>query len=234
MKNLLFFILIITLTGSASLAQDKGYIAVSVGPSIPTGDFASKDMGNESAGFANTGAIFDISFGYKIGKNFGVSALLRGQANNADAQAISDEMAKRLTPGINNTVSAGSWGVGGLLVGGYASFPIIKQLSFESRLMTGFVSATSPGMTINLSSQSSSAWVKQSSSSGIGLAYLAGIGIKYDVASRVCLISNIDFLGSNLQFDDVELTNSLGAVEKNSYTQTFGAVNIGFGVGYRL
>jgi hypothetical protein len=234
MKNLLTLMLILMFNTFASFSQEKGYIAISIGPSIPTGEFASKNMDNESSGFANTGAIFDISFAYKLNKNFGLTAVLRGQANEVDAQALSKEMSKQLTSDITNSVSTGSWGIGGLLVGGYATVPFAKQLSFESRLMLGFITSTSPDMTINLSSPNGSAWVKQSSATAPAFAYLAGIGIKYDVAKRVCLLTNFDYLGANPQFVDVETTNSLGGLGKNDFTQAFGSVNIGFGVGFRL
>jgi hypothetical protein len=234
MKNYLLLVLFLVFTTIHSFAQDKGYIAISVGPSFPTGDFASKDMDNESAGFAKTGAIFDLSFGYKIGKNFGVSALLRGQSNKVDAQAIADEMSKQFTSDITGTVRTGSWGVGGFLVGGYGSFPVAKQLSFDSRLMVGFISATSPDMTINLSSSDGSGWVKQSSASGTAFAYLAGIGLKYNAAKRLCVLMNFDYLGAKPEFEDVETTSSMGDYGKSTYSQTFGSINIGFGVGYRL
>ncbi|MFN5335325.1 MAG: hypothetical protein ACK5BV_09075, partial [Bacteroidota bacterium] len=174
MKNLLLLVSFLVFNIFHSFAQDKGYIAISVGPSFPTGDFASKDMDNESAGFAKTGAIFDLSFAYKIGKNFGVTALLRGQSNKVDAQAIADEVSKQLTSDITGTVRTSSWGVGGFLVGGYGSFPVAKQLSFDSRLMAGFISATSPDMTINLSGTGGSGWVKQNTASGTAFAYLLG------------------------------------------------------------
>lgn len=234
MKNLLSLFLILIVNTFYSFAQDKGYVAVSLGPSIATGDFASKDMNNNSAGFANTGAFFDISFAYKLGKNFGVTAILRGQANNVDAQAISNEMSKQFTSDISNTVRTGSWGVGALLTGGYASFPIANKWSFESRLMIGFITSTSPDITINLSSPSGSGWVKQNSATGVGFAYLAGVGVKYNVGKKVCLLANFDYLGSNPEFEDVEMTNSVGNLEKNSFTQTFGTINMGVGVGYRL
>ena len=234
MKNLITLTAIVLLSFSYGFSQDKGYIGIAVGPSIPTGDFASKDMNNESAGFAKTGAIFDITFAYKLNKNFGVTALLRGQANKLDAQAVSNEMSKQMPPEFSNTVRTGSWGIGGLLVGGYSTIPIAKQLSFESKLMLGFISATSPDVTINLSGYGETAWVKQNSVSSTAFAYMAGIGLKYDAGKRVCVLLNVDYLGSNPKFDNVETTSSDGEMSKDSYSQAFGTVNFGFGVGYRL
>jgi len=234
MKNLFILMAVVFISVTSVFAQDKGYIGVSIGPSIPTGDFASKDMNNEAAGFAKTGAIFDITFAYKLNKNFGVTALLRGQANKLDAKAISNEMYKQLPSEVSSSVSTSSWGVGGLLIGGYSTVPVAKQLSFESRLMLGFISATSPDVTINLSGFGETAWVKQSSTTSTALAYLAGVGLKYDAGKRVCVLLNVDYLGSNPKFDNVETTSSDGEMSKDSYSQAFGTVNFGFGIGYRL
>ena len=62
MKTIVWSFAALLAMASPSLAQDKkGYIGISLGPSIPLGDLASKDIDNESAGFATSGAIFDIS-----------------------------------------------------------------------------------------------------------------------------------------------------------------------------
>jgi hypothetical protein len=224
--------MVILLLASNVYSQDKGYIAVSLGPSIPTGDFASKDMDNNSAGFAKTGAIFDISFRYKLKNNFGVTAILRGQANQLDAQAIADEMSNKF--GISGTVKTNSWGIGGLLVGGYSTIPVAKQLTFESRLMIGFVTASSPDISINFNIMSESGWVKQNTVTSSAFAYLAGVGLKYDAGKRVCLLANIDYLGAKPKFKDVETAFSDGTLEKDTFTQQFGSVNVGVGIGYRL
>ena len=113
MKKVIFSLVALLTIATQSYAQDqKGYIGISIGPSIPTGDLASKDVDNEASGWANTGAIVDISFAYKLGEgNFGITALLRGQTNPTDAQAIVDEVANQ-NPGINWTVESDGWGIG--------------------------------------------------------------------------------------------------------------------------
>lgn len=234
MKNLLTLMVILLLNTFSSFSQDKGYIALSLGPSIPLGDFASKDMDKESAGFAKAGAIFDISFGYKLGKHFGISGLLRGQANKTDAQAMANEIAGKIPFDMNVRVESETWSVGALMVGGYGSFPVDKKISIESRLMIGFLSANMPKVTFNLSTTDESAWVKRSSSTGSSFAYLIGAGIKYDAGKRVCVLANLDYLGANPQYNDVETTTSFGDYSKDNFSQTLGSFNIGFGVGYRL
>jgi hypothetical protein len=79
-KIVLSLVALMTFIFQSHAQDEKGYIGISLGPSIPMGDLSSKDADNDAAGWANTGAVFDISFAYKLGEgNFGITALLRGQ-----------------------------------------------------------------------------------------------------------------------------------------------------------
>jgi hypothetical protein len=149
MKKIVFAVLIITAMSLNGNAQGKkGYIGISAGPSFPIGDLSSKDSDNASAGWANTGGIFDISFAYKLGNgNFGITALLRGQVNPFDAQAYANELANQFS-GVVWSVDTKAWGIGGLMAGGFGSFPVSKKVNFDARAMIGFLTAVSPEITI--------------------------------------------------------------------------------------
>ncbi len=235
MRSLIILIIVASFFLTTNgFSQDKGYVAISLGLSTPIGDFASKAPNNSSAGYATPGAVFDVSFGYKFGKYFGMAVLLRGQANGMDAQAIADELSMQMPVGVNGMVESGAWSIGGFMVGGYGSFPISKKVSFESRIMFGFLSATSPEVTIDLAGYGATAWVKQESASSLAFAHLLGVGFKYDVGRRICLLANFDYLGAKPEFRKVETITSLGTIESNTYSQTFGTINYGIGIGYRL
>lgn len=234
MKKAVLLLTICLFAVTKGFSQDKGYVAVSIGPSFPIGDFASKDPDNEKAGLAQTGAIFDISFGYKLGKNFGVAALIRGQANSTDTQAIVDELYTQIPSTVNADVETGNWTAGAFLAGGYASFPVSKKISFDPRVMIGFLSATSPDTDVYLSDGSNSGWVKQASVTSTAFAYLVGVGLKFDVGKRICILTNLDYMGANPEFKDVQTLSSDGNIEVNNWKQPFSTINVGVGVGYRL
>lgn len=217
-----------------SSSYKKGFIGIALGPSLPIGDFASKDPKNNSAGYANMGAIFDISFAYKFGKQFGIAALIRSQSNSTDAQALADQLSQEIPGGISGTVESKMWSIGGYMVGGYGSFQISSKVSFDARLMLGFLSATTPELKISLSGPGGSAWIKQKSSSSSTFAYLIGAGFKFDVGNRICLLTNLDFLGAKPEFTNVEIVTSDGSSGKSTFSQSYGAINLGVGIGYRL
>lgn len=216
-------------------AQDKkGYIGISLGPSFPLGDLASKDPYNSASGWATTGAIFDISFAYKIGEgNFGVTALLRGQANPTDAQKQADLLSNQ-SPDIIWTVDSDGWGIGGLMIGGFGSFPISEKTSFDPRIMIGFLNAISPEITISGWRAGESAWIKQVSADAMSFAYLVGAGFKFDIGNKFYLLTNLDYLGSNPEFSNVELKASDGSRTTGTWKQSMGTLNLSVGIALKI
>lgn len=235
MNKIIFSMMAFLIIASQSYGQDdKGYIGISLGPSIPMGDLSSKDADNEAAGWANTGAVFDISFVYRLGEgNFGITALLRGQANPTDAQGLADELANQVA-GVNWTVESDGWGIGGLMFGGFGSFPLSEKATFDTRAMIGFLSASSPEITITGTGAGGTAWVKQGSTTATSFAYLVGAGFKFDINSKLYLLTNLDYLGSNPEFSNVELIASDGSRETDTWSQSMGTLNLSIGIAFKL
>ncbi len=215
-------------------SQDRGYIAVSAGPSFPNGDFGSKDVNNEAAGLATTGAIFDITFAQKFGKTFGMTLMLRGQANPIDAQPVVDELYSQF-PTLFWTAESTNWGIGGFMGGLYGSFPLGSngKVTFDTRAMIGYINATSPEITVSAFSGSSSIWVQTQSADAGAFAYLLGAGFKFGIGKRLGLLLNIDYMGANPEFVDVKTITSLGTYTEDTYSQNFGTFNVGVGIGWR-
>ncbi len=100
----------------------KGFIGLSIGASIPVGDFADK-----LDGLAETGLHLNlINFGYLFSENFGVSATWFGAANPIDAYGIDP------------------WSYGGIMVGPLLSFPLSEKVDWDFRPMIGYSVTTLP------------------------------------------------------------------------------------------
>ena len=224
-------IVFITLIG---YSQDRGYFAVSAGPSFPNGDFGSKDVNNSAAGFATTGAIFDLTFAQKFGKTIGMTLMLRGQANPIDGQPLVDELYAQY-PTFGWRSEATNWGIGGFLGGLYGSFPMgaSGKVTFDTRAMVGYINATSPDITLTASSVSGSFWVQSQSTSAGAFAYLLGAGFKFGVGKHLGFLLNLDYMGANPEFVDVTTITSIGGYTTDTYSQKFGTVNVGVGIGWR-
>ena len=224
-------LLFITVIG---YSQDKGYISLSAGPSFPTGDFGSKDVNNNAAGFATTGAIFDLTFAQKFGKNLGMTLMLRGQANGVDTDPLVNELIAE-APDASWSAEAETWGIGGFLGGLYGSFPMgaSGKVTFDTRAMIGYLNATSPQITLYGDFQGTTFWVNTESASAGAFAYLLGAGFRFNLGNHFCLLTNLDYLGATPEFYEVATTTSVIDLSTNTYQQKFGTVNVGVGIGWR-
>lgn len=221
------------LTLNFVFAQGKSVFSLSFGPSIPLGEFGSKDIDNQYAGFAKTGLMVEFSYNQKLGKYFGITFINRSQSHFMDAQALSDAYAQ-LFPGLGNSVESAYWSNSTLMLGASSSIPITKTISFESRLMFGFATAKSPDMFVHFGNNVNKAWVHQNDVTSFALTSLIGAGFKFDVTKSFSLLLNVDVQGLKPEFRDVVATNSDGLYMKDTYSQKMNTLNIGFGLGYRF
>jgi len=235
MKKILIIILV-SLTIYTYAQEKKTYIGLSMGASIPVGDFASKNLDNTSAGFATTSSSFNLSFASKLGDgNFGLAGMIYSHFYDIDDNIWATAIAtKEQTPSevrwsvLNN----GSWSVMGLMLGGFSSFPLSEKVSFDTRLMLGMGQTTSPEVAIRRSSPSESIWVKQSSASAIALSYSVGLGFRFNINDKISILTNIDYFGTNPSFN-TELIDSKGKKEIKNFSYSLSSINptVGIAIG---
>jgi hypothetical protein len=119
-KVLLFFLLLVILAGRCfgqDNDNDKAFVGISFGPSLPVGNYAST-----AGGYAKTGFQIDVATaGYKFADNFGICANWYGAAN-----------------AIGN--SGGYWGYGGVAAGPMIALPA-GPVEFDLRPMVSFSDA---------------------------------------------------------------------------------------------
>ena len=127
----------------------KGYIGLSVGLSIPIGDFADK-----SDGFAETGLQLNlINFGYLFSDNIGITATWFGAANPLGADGYDP------------------WAYGGLMAGPLLSFQLSEKVEWDFRPMIGYSVTTLPDIGFGTEQASSFAY-------NIGTVFRINIGSK--------------------------------------------------------
>lgn len=157
----------------AQSSNRKGFIGITLGPSIPIGDFADNSLSNDNAGFAKTGFNINvINFGYKFGQNFGITGSWFGAEHSVDAGGVDDMLS-----------------YGGLMGGPMLSFPVNEKLDFDLKGMIGFFSST-----LNQN--------KPGETSGIGVGFDFGTSFRYNFTEKWCLLINGDYFASNLKFDE--------------------------------
>ena len=84
MRKLTFLLVIIIATPFQLFAQsisERYSLSLSIGASIPVGDFSKTDSKNSLSGYGKTGETVKLSFGYKLTKIIGLEAMVYGQRN---------------------------------------------------------------------------------------------------------------------------------------------------------
>lgn len=235
MKRIAGYLLLLILNLQIAQAQDsKGSIAILLGPSIPVGDFGSKDYDNVWAGFATTGAVFELAVDYKLGKgNWGIAGIMRGQANGYDFIAYENELQNRYS-GVNWIVESDVWSVGGIMLGAFRDFPIDKSISFKPRFLVGFPTASSPNITTTAYGFGNSNWVRSNKTYSRNFGYLLGLGFKFDVSKKLSILANADNFGTLQEFRQVEILNSDGMRSYDTYLQPMNSINLSVGLAVRF
>jgi hypothetical protein len=235
MKQYLLSVALVSSIALQSAAQgEKGFVGLSLGPNVPMGNFNSRNVNNGEAGFARTGGSFDISAGYKLGgSHFGITAMLRAHSNSYDVQPLVEDL-KFQAPQVNWNVESSAWRMGGLLLGGFGSIPISEKVYFDARALVGIVNATSPQINITGSDATETFWVKRDARTARSFAYLFGAGFKFDIAPKWYLLTNIDYIGTTVEFPNIELTSSLGDRQRFGIEQEMASFNLSVGVALKL
>lgn len=222
----------------------KGFTAINIGTSIPTGNFGSKDFYTNTSGYASIGLISDFSFGYEVHPNFGITALLRSQVNGLDAGAYAQDLANYLGAGSTGstsvTVETSSYSLGGIMAGVYGSFPISEKLSFEPRLLLGFSTPILPSMTTETygSGTKFRTYIKEQAVS-FAFSYIIGSGVKLNLSKKISLLLNADFYAANAEWKNVQeisIGHITGTTEIRNYDfyQNFRTLNFTTGIGFRF
>lgn len=169
----LFFMIFLVANLFAQTNEKKGYIGIVLGPSFPVSDFGDNSIKNKNAGYAKTGYSDSfINFGYRLGKNFGISASVFFSSYDVDT-----------------TATGYWWEVMGITAGPMLSIPVSDKLFFDMKLNFGFVGADYiiDGFSYD-----------ENVGSGLGSDIRASL--RYNLFRRWCFIIESSFLSSNQKF----------------------------------
>ncbi len=234
MKAILTYLFLIVTCIQANAQDDKrGYLTFGFGPSIPFSDFSSTSSGNDDAGYAMAGANLNITFAYRLGRSLGLTAMLTGTSNPVDADALASDFNKTY-PGTNWTISADRWRIGGLMVGGFATFPASENLSFDVRLLGGVLNTTMPEIRATATSGIAGATATREQKTASAPTFDLGFMFRYRAGDYLCLLAGADFIAANPTFNDVVTRTSFGNTSTSNIDQNYSTMNINVGIGILL
>ncbi len=238
--KILAFIFLIVFIKQATGQSEKVFVGLSVGPCIPLSDYKSTDLSKEESGFAKVGFNFNISVGYRLSRNFSLAALVTGSTNSINRSALQDEITDINTEELPNTSwsgEAGTWGIGGILIGGLATLPLSSRFFIDFRALFGIYTAYSPEYTLYASTIIQGSPVtytfEREKYHGTSFSYNFGTGLKYKMGNKY-LIVNADYTASKPEFKDVKFHNIDGTINTQTFKQDINSLNVTIGLGYYL
>jgi hypothetical protein len=177
MKRQLFMLAIMMLSfiAVAQTPDRKGYVALSIGPSFPVGDFAGKSAGNISAGLAENGYISNIlNVGYRIGDHLGACfAFFYGEYK------------------IGEENSNDWWQVTGLSAGPQYTFLPGGKFEVDLKARIDF-----------LMTQKVIDFYGTEEDDGRGLGIDLRATLRYNLFKRWCLLAEVGYFDANQKFGD--------------------------------
>ncbi len=223
----------------------KGFASFNIGIGAPIGNFASNSFNNYSAGYAKTGAMIDLTFGYKILPNLGITAMVRNQTNDIDIDEYAEDWEDFYESGSSGGdasvfVEAQPYRLNSFMIGIYGTFKITNKLSFEPRILSGYAIAVLPYMTEDIYNSGTHliTYYRESANSWT-ISSIIGVGVNYQLAEEVNLMFNVDYHAAVAEWKDVKTSyygHITGTYENRyyDYARIFSIINTNIGLGYRF
>jgi len=208
----------------------NGCISINMGASVPIGEYAL-DEDKSGAGYAKTGAIFDLTFTYKFTKKIGMALMVRGQANSFNEE---EQLKSLADPNYIITLKSTPWTTSSYLIGLYSEQKLVENLSLYSKVLLGLSNNTSPDLKLTVSDGIATGWIKQKPATAMSFGYLINLGLKYDFSKRMALLFNVDYFDTYASFKDVETTYSNLPPSDFNFEQQITTINVSLGLGVRF
>lgn len=217
-------------TKSFDNERRKGYIGINLGLSSPIGKFTTDDFDDPESGYAQGGFNIDLlNIGYRVGDRIMIVGKWTGTAYTFNESEFENDIFRSTNIRYNTTVDE-PWAFGGLFLGVGYNMPLEKA-DIDFMVMLGSSALTSPQLTHI--SEDGSIRITQRSHTDRNVAYCFGIQGRYNVSRKFYLNANLSFTTASFEFEtDVFRNGTFAGI--SSWNQPYSAMNLNFGLGYRL
>jgi opacity protein-like surface antigen len=242
--NLLAVFLFLFCTLHAQHKSPKLFAEVSVGPSVPIGQFAEKSyngpLDEDQPGMAKTGLAINVTAGYFLKENFGL--LLTGgySSNKQSEEGYRELMMKNLTnPLADVYVNTNKWKMYKLMAGGFFVTPLVDdKLNLVTKLSAGVCKTDIPSYDWATTGTGmggvafSRGWVGKEKLPTM-FCYQVNLGLQYKLTSRVHVLFDVNSFNAASKKEYTIYTSSSFPSSVTTVTRKykFGSVNAQLGLG---
>lgn len=230
MKKIFLLLALATLTCLFATAQERtaghaktAFLTLTAGPSIPVGDFASKNLYNENAGFAKTGFNIDLQGGYYFTKNLALSGSAFFSQHSLDEQKLKEQIAQEF-PGSQIGLSVDHWQYYGVVLGPLVTWDLSPKTFFDFDVMAGVVSANSPKEELIVDGDQA----QQTEDWATVMPIRLGATARFQVGKKGYIAAGVHYIYMKPEFE-----TTIGA-ETYRFDQKIEAVNVTCGIGLRF
>ena len=176
------------------LKSVRYFSEVTIGVSIPEGDFAKSDSTNNQAGYATAGGFIFADYGFIYNNLFGFEIAISININPVNAKA--DKMREWSNPDEYDRSFA--WGSGNLIAGPHLSLTY-KEFAFDVRALAGYMAVRRPFYKSTYYSGDSISAIISEEKTGHGGAfvYQVGIGLRFALSKSISVKLSVDYLSAN-------------------------------------
>jgi hypothetical protein len=211
--------------------NQRYYIDYSIGMSNPLGEFASRDMSNDDAGFATTGISSAFTIGYDwVDKGIGLLFKSHVHVNSFNSESYQRSMS--LETGYNWLVQGMNYNTSALLIGAKKFHRISEKSTIDVKALLGWVIASTPE--IRYYELNSGYWSVQLPNYSSTVGYQLGLGYQYEWNPKVSLLVNCDFLGAKPEFYETHEYTVTGKIFVRTHSVLMNVVNTRIGIAVNL
>lgn len=206
-------------------------IAFDFGISIPTGEFANKDINSSTSGLANVGFLGGLHLKIKGAQKIGLSGGYIYQSNSFETYDLNNYFLKQ-NPGVSFTTTASSWKLNGPYIGLHCAVPIFNDkdmnLIFQSNVV--WARYTSPRIETVGRSAFGGGFITQEASEASGAAFFNGIGFFKRINKDIGVNMMFNYLTGKAKFKNIRTTGSGGFSSLDDYNQLYSTIALEIGL----
>lgn len=205
----------------------KSSISVAYGLSFPVLEFASSNLGEQSAGYAQTGQSLRICFSYESLPLLGVKLGYMQHIFPFNEDALLANYRVLNQPATVNYVDVDDYYLQGLIVGFFVPLRY-PRATIELGVSAGFATANLPQLDFSVTSAASTQQFLLPEATSRNLVYMAGMRIKHKLIRNVLITAEADFLYSEQTYKNLSLLVTPLRVRflLPDYTQYYHAINV--------
>lgn len=212
----------------------------------PIGDYGSTNINNQNAGFAKPGVNLEASYSTNFTKHIGFAAMFRSVTNQFNSKSL-ENSANQIDPYYSYSITAKPWKLKTAMAGIYSSFAFTKskKATVYAKALFGASFATCNEIDYTITPKQHAAYVanggfilfQSPASTSNALAYLFGVGFKYNISWLLSILVQVDYSSTSPQFQaSSTASNAYYTVNdpQNPFTQKMQTLNFNIGLGIKI